>query len=308
MKKALVFDIQRFSIHDGPGIRTLIFFKGCSLQCDWCSNPEGIDHVGEIRQNTLKCTGCENCLSACPHGAISAGPQSILIDREKCKRCGACVEHCQSKALSWWGQEYTVEELYKIVRRDMPFYSSSSGGVTLGGGDPLLQNEQAVALLKMCKENGINTAIETAGNYPWEYLENAVPYCDTIHMDIKGWRSETCQRCTGVSNERTLENLRRLDAWITANEHKPELIVRLPLIPGYNCTLQDAEALAGFLQKLKSISLIEILPFHNLGGSKYKQIGKGYRFENQLNLKAKDVEEYEFLLKKSGLPVKVSAV
>lgn len=302
-----VFDIQRFCVHDGPGIRTLIFFKGCSLKCEWCSNPEGIDFGREIRQNEHKCSGCGNCLNACPHGAINAQSERIEIDRKKCLRCGACVKACESKALSWWGEEYTIEELYNIARKDKPFYESSSGGVTLGGGDPLLQNEQAVALLKMCKENGINTAIETAGNYPWEYLEKAAPYCDTIHMDIKGWLPKTCKGCTGAGNARTLENLRRLDEWIEASEHKPALIVRLPLIPDYNCTLQDAKELMQFLLQLKSLTRVDILPFHNFGGNKYKQLGKAYRFDGRLNLKEKDVEEYETIFKEGGLPVKVSA-
>jgi len=308
MEKALIFDIQRFSIHDGPGIRTLIFFKGCSLRCDWCSNPEGIDFDREIRQNKLKCAGCGNCLKACPHGAVIAQPDGILLDRERCVRCGACVEHCGPGALSWWGKEYTVEELYDIARRDAPFYAASSGGVTLGGGDPLLQNEQAATLLRLCKEKGLDTAIETTGNYPWEHLRNAAPYCDTIHLDIKGWDPETCMRCTGADNVRTLENLRRLDEWIVSREHKPALVVRLPMLPDYNYTLEDAKGLASCLKRMKSLTRVDILPFHNLGGTKYKQLGRAYRFEDSLSLKPEDVEAYKTLLEEYGLPVHVSAM
>ena len=306
MKKALVFDIQRFCVHDGPGIRTLIFFKGCSLKCDWCSNPEGIDFRRELQQNEIKCSGCGNCLNACPNDAISVGADSIAIDREKCQRCGSCIEQCGSKTLNWWGKEYTVEELYNIASRDMAFYSASAGGVTLGGGDPLMQNEQAVALLKMCKENGLDTAIETAGNYPWEYLENAAPYCDTIHMDIKGWHPETCKKCIGADNTRTIDNLRRLDEWIDVSEHKPALVIRMPLMPGYNFTLHEAKELVQFLQKLKSLTRIDILPFHNFGGGKYKQLGKPYLFADRSNLKGKDVEEYKILLEENNLPVTVA--
>ena len=306
MTKALIFDIQRFSLHDGPGIRTLVFFKGCSLQCQWCSNPEGISFEREIRQNKLRCAGCGSCLKVCPIGAVSAREDGIYIDRRVCDRCGTCVAHCGPHALTWWGEEYTVEELYARVKRDTPFYSTSSGGLTLGGGDPLLQNGPAVALLRLCRENGINTAVETAGNYPWQYLENAVPYCDTIHFDIKGWSPDVCQRCTGADNSTVLDNLRCLDDLIVSGIHKPALIVRLPIIPGYNYSVEDAGEIAVFLKGLKSLTKVELLPFHNLGEPKYKQLGKPYRFEGSQNLREKDVEEYRSVFAHHALPVAVS--
>lgn len=306
--EALVFDIQRFSLHDGPGIRTLIFFKGCSLSCKWCSNPEGISFEPQLRNNRRLCTGCGKCLENCPFGAVSAGPQGISINRETCELCGLCIENCPSGALTWWGKKYTIPQLYEQARRDAPFYASSGGGVTLGGGDPLLQNEQAVQLLKMCRENGINTAIETAGNYPWEYLENAAPYCDTIHFDLKGWRSETSRECIGADNHRILENLRRLNNWVAAAQQKPRLVVRIPLLPNYNFTLQDFAETAVFLKELKSIDSVEILPFHNLGESKYDQLEQEYPFRGSVNRKEEEVEPYKAIFEQANLPVTVSTM
>jgi len=308
MKKALIFDIQRFSLHDGPGIRTLIFFKGCSLNCQWCANPEGISFDREIRQNSLRCTGCGKCQQSCPEGAISAEPDGIKIDRSKCRRCGACVSNCGPKALSWWGEEYTTEELYKIACRDKAFYKSSGGGVTLGGGDPMLQNEQAVALLELCKENGLNTAIETAGNYPWKYLEKAAPLCDTIHFDVKGFSPATCQGCIGADNTRILDNLKKLDSWISSSEQKPALVVRIPLMPGYNFNLKDIDELGEFLAGLENITAVELLPFHNLGEGKYRQLGKPYRFEGSNNLKKEAAMQYLDALTAKGLPATITTM
>lgn len=308
MKEALIFDIQRFSLHDGPGIRTLIFFKGCSLTCEWCSNPEGIRFEPELRNDRRLCAGCGKCLQNCPSGAVSAGREGIAIDRVKCRKCGVCVENCTPKALSWWGQWYTVQQLYDQARRDKPFYESSGGGVTLGGGDPLLQNKPAIALLKICRENGINTAIETAGNYKWEYLENAAPYCDTIHFDLKAWNGKTSRRCTGVDNTRILENLRRLDSLIAGWEVRPRLIVRAVIMPGNNYTPENFREAAVFFGGLRALERLELLPFHNLGEYKYDQLERPYRFRGNNNLKAEDLEEYKSILEQMGLPVTVSTI
>lgn len=306
MKQAFVFDIQHFSLHDGPGIRTLIFFKGCSLACKWCANPEGIDAAPEIRHNARLCAKCGQCIKNCPVGAISFSDKGIAIARDKCRKCGTCVKHCSASALSLCGRSYSVEELLDQARRDAPFYESSNGGVTLGGGEPMLQNEQAVALLKLCKMEGLDTAIETAGNYPWEYLRNAAPYCDTIHFDVKCWRPEVSRACIGADNARIMENLRRLDEEIALGQHKPRLIVRIPLLPDYNFSIEDFNDLAAYLSDLKSLSLVEILTFHNLGEPKYNQLGKEYSLEGRPNLKAEDVESYRLILEAAQLPLAVA--
>jgi pyruvate formate lyase activating enzyme len=199
-----------------------------------------------------------------------------------------------------------VEELCELAGRDAPFYAASSGGVTLGGGDPLLQNEAAVALLALCRERGLNTAIETAGNYPWEYLENTVPLCDTIHFDLKAWDSDTALSVSGASNARPLENLLRLDNLIASLEYKPALVVRLPLLPDYNFTLDDMDELGGFLSGLRFVSRVDILPFHNLGEPKYAQLGKPYKFLGSLNLHAEAVLGFKDALIGHGLPVHIA--
>jgi pyruvate formate lyase activating enzyme len=307
MIKATIFDIQRFSLHDGPGIRTLIFFKGCSLKCEWCSNPEGIRHEPEIRNDKRLCRECGLCVQTCPNKAISKGEGGVYIDRNKCRVCGSCTEICPAGALRRWGDDYTVQQLFDIAKRDMPFYESSGGGVTLGGGDPLLQNEAAVELLAMCKNNGINTAIETAGNYPWEYLENAVPYCDTIHFDLKGWDAETCRKHTGADTHQVIGNLRRLNGLIASMKNKPRLIVRTVILPDYNYTTEDYRHMAGLLTGLSSVDRVEVLPFHNYGQNKYNQLDRPYRFCDRNNLKPEDVEEYRAIIEHAGLPVMVAA-
>ena len=308
MKDALIFDIQHFSLHDGPGIRTLIFFKGCSLACRWCANPEGIDSSPEIKHTPLLCAGCGSCLRSCPSGAIGLEDGKIAVNRAKCKRCGACVKNCPTRALSWWGEYLSVDQLVEQARRDAPFYAASGGGVTLGGGDPLLQNEQAVSLLMRCKQAGLNTAIETAGNYPWAYLSNAAPYCDTIHFDVKGWRPEICRAWFGADNRRILDNLRRLDETIRLWPERPRLVVRTPLLPEENFTLADFEALGDFLSGLRALSLVEILPFHNLGEGKYSQLGKPYALKGRMNLKAEDAKAYLHVLQARGLPVTITTM
>jgi len=308
LKEAVIFDIQRFSLHDGPGIRTLIFFKGCSLMCEWCANPEGISFGPDLRNDRRRCTKCGKCLQSCAYGAVSIENQNVAIDRTKCRKCGMCVQNCAASALTWWGKKYTVQELYDLARRDEPFYNRSGGGVTLGGGDPLLQNEQAVALLMLYKKNGFNTAIETAGNYPWEYLENAAPYCDTIHFDLKACNSETYERHTQSGGARVFENLLRLDDLMTHMERRPKLILRTVILPGINYTVSGYHELAEFLLQLKCLDRIEILPFHNLGQNKYDQLERAYRFRGKNNLKPEDVSEYKFVLEQVGLPVSISSI
>ena len=308
MKKALIFNIQHFSLHDGPGIRTLIFFKGCSLSCTWCANPEGISPTVEIKQTPLRCIGCGICIKSCPAGAISVKNGALVLDRTICRHCGLCAKRCPSKALDLWGEYYTVEELVEEAKRDIPFYQSSGGGVTLGGGEPMLQNEQAVALLQRCKEEGLNTAIETAGNYPWEYLYNAIPYCDTIHFDLKGWDPRRCTAWFGSDNTRIRDNLCRLDKELVSSTAKTKLIVRIPLLPEENITPDDMEQMGDFLHSLSSLSKVEILPFHNLGEGKYEQLGKPYRLKGRTNLPADAAQPYLQILQAKGLPVTITTM
>ena len=308
MKEAVIFDIQRFSLHDGPGIRTLFFFKGCSLACNWCSNPEGIRFEPEIRNDTRHCISCGKCMEVCPLQAIQKDVEGVSIDRGVCDKCGLCTEVCPSKALSWWGKRYSVEELFELAKRDKPFYESSGGGITLGGGDPLLQKDAAVALLKLCQEKGINTSIETAGNYPWENLEEIAPFCNIIHFDLKGWDRSRHVQNTGVDNNRIIDNLVKLDKFIADHRSSAKLIIRTVILPGQNYTTDDYRQLGVFLADLKSVDKIEILPFHNLGENKYRQLDRSYILKGSHNLKLDEIEAYRQIMKEVGLNVKVSSI
>lgn len=308
-EKALVFNTQRYSIHDGPGIRTLVFFKGCSVSCKWCSNPEGIDPKIQIKYIKQKCNGCGACLS-CPQTAVSFEPgKGYIINQKLCTACGHCVRVCPASAREVCGQYYDVEELSEKVRRDAVFYKSSGGGVTLGGGDPVLQSKAAASLLLLCKEKGVNTAIETAGNYDFDRLITVAGYCDTILFDIKGWDEARHLECTGVKPLRIRQNLTELDRWITDSGKDISLVVRIPLKPEFNFTLEDFVQLADWLTKLNNLSMVEILPLHHLGSNKYEQIGLQYPLgdpEQMKNVHEEEVKEYAQVLMQKGLKVKTA--
>jgi len=270
MMKGLVFDIKRFAVHDGPGIRTTVFLKGCSLHCFWCQNPEGIHLKQEIMFYPERCIGCGRCVAACPQNAhvIQNGMHVYL--RDKCVGCGKCVETCYAGALQLAGKWMTVDEVMKVVLMDKKFYEISNGGVTLSGGDPVVQHDFSYVLLKQCKSEGLHTGIETAANCKWEVIEKLLPVTDLIMMDIKHMDSEIHRKVTGVTNEQILKNAERL-----AETGKP-LIIRVPVIPTVNDTAEQIEAIAKFVQSFKNLVYLELLPFHRLGEGKYKALGLEY--------------------------------
>lgn len=278
----VVFDIQRFSIHDGPGIRTTVFLKGCSLRCFWCHNPESIHPKPEIQFLPEKCIGCGECLLICQHGARVVQDGDIAYLRQKCQVCGACVETCYAEATALIGKHMTVEQVMAKVLSDRAFYRTSGGGVTLSGGEPVIQPDFSRAILERCKAEGLHTAIETAGNYPWEYLASMLPVTDLVMMDIKHLDPDRHRAATGVSNERILANARQL-----AQTDRPT-IFRTPVIPTVNDTPEEIGAIAAFVHALASrraengsaraapISFA-LLPFHRLAADKYRSLGLDYR-------------------------------
>jgi pyruvate formate lyase activating enzyme len=267
--KGLIFDIQRFSVHDGPGIRTTVFLKGCTLRCFWCQNPEGLRLRPEVMFYPERCIGCGNCLS-CPREAHRFNGGRHIYLRERCIGCGECVENCYSGALKISGRWMSVEEVMKEIMRDRVFYEVSGGGVTLSGGDPLMQSDFSLALLRRCKEAGLHTAIETAANCRWEEMQRLLPFIDLVIMDIKHMDPEAHRRFTGVSNRLILSNARRL-----AETRKP-MIIRVPVIPGVNDTAEQIRAIAEFVRPFKNLRLLELLPFHRLGEGKYRALGLDY--------------------------------
>lgn len=276
-----VINIQRFSIHDGPGIRTTVFFKGCSLHCFWCHNPESIRPRPEIQFYADRCIGCRECLAVCPQGAhlFNGGHEYA---RDKCIVCGQCVDICCNAAVELTGQRLTVDEVMAEVLADKTFYATSGGGVTLSGGEPLLQREFAHAILARCREEGIHTAIETAANCPWSFLEELLPVTDLFMMDIKHMDPVLHKDATGVTNERILANARRLAA-----TGKPVLF-RIPVVPTVNDTVEAIAAIAAFVCELgelgqaeanaaSGLSQLELLKFHRLAADKYRSLGLDYR-------------------------------
>jgi len=275
----IVFDIQRYSIHDGPGIRTLVFMKGCPLDCQWCCNPEGQKYHPEIRFIASKCVGEEKCkapcATACPNNAISLLRSKPKTDRELCQSCGRCAEACLYEARHLSGRKVTVEELLKEVKKDEPFYLNSGGGVTLGGGEPLVQFEFAREFLKRCKEHHLHTAIETCGYAPWAHLGKTLEYVDVIYYDIKHMDPAKHKELTGVSNDLILENARQLLA-----TRKDQVIIRVPIIPGVNDSEENIKATAMFVAEGGG-RMMELLPYHRFGVAKYDQLDRKYELREK---------------------------
>jgi len=290
LKKGIVFNIQKFSVHDGPGIRTIIFLKGCSLRCTWCSNPESQWLTPQLAYNPNKCLTaqvCKRCRDICPHQALSIGHDGKMVwDASACDHCLICAEACPSHALNVYGYEVTVDDALKRVEEDETFYSRSGGGVTLSGGEPLFQEDFALALLREARKHRIDTCIETCGNVPWEVLEQAGRYLNSVYYDIKSVDNNEHFKNVGASNELILSNLARL------KQAFPELLVRVrtPVIPGFN---DNAEAIAGIVDFIKDMPNIdyELLVYHRMGSPKYGYLGRDYPLKDTDNLPKRKLDE-----------------
>jgi pyruvate formate lyase activating enzyme len=275
----LVFNVQRFSVHDGPGIRTTVFFKGCPLRCFWCHNPEGMHPKPEIQFFPDRCIACGECVAVCPEGAQALSDGQRTYRRDLCVMCGGCLSVCYAGALAAAGRTMTVEEVMAEVLRDRAFYETSGGGVTLSGGEPLLQRDFAQGILEACKAAGLHTAVETAAYCRWEDLAAILPFTDLIMMDLKHLDSAKHRAATGVPNEPILANARLL----TTQTDKP-LLFRIPVIPTVNDTPEEIAAIARFVRHLEELRrdgensiALELLTFHRLATDKYRSLGMAYR-------------------------------
>ena len=270
--KGLIFDIQRFSIHDGPGIRTLIFLKGCDLHCKWCSNPEG--QVFEIQQlfDNRKCILCLECVKSCPEKANKLENGNIVYHRNLCNLCGKCVSNCISGARNILGKWMKVSEILDIVNEDEVFFRNSGGGVTLGGGEPTYQYDFISELLQELKNLNINTAIETCGYIEWEKFKRLLDKIDWVIFDLKHIDDKKHKKYTGVSNKIILDNLERL------LRIKKNIIVRLTLISGFNDSKKEKEQIVNFIKSLDKSVIIDYLDYHELGKFKYGLVGREYEF------------------------------
>jgi pyruvate formate lyase activating enzyme len=269
-ERGAVFDIQRYSIHDGPGIRTTVFLKGCPLRCYWCQNPESQSAKPEILFDASKCTGCGACVAACAAGASRLSEGKSVIDREACRGCGKCVEVCLNEARRLVGKEMTVEEVMQPVLKDVRFYENSGGGVTLSGGEPTAQPDFASALLRRCKELGLHTVMETCGYAPWPVFERLLQHTDLVFYDLKHMDPGKHFAGTQVKNLTILENAKRIHSL------KP-MIVRVPLIPGFNDSPAEIEATVRFVKTELPSTPVELLPYNKLGEGKYGRLDRSCR-------------------------------
>lgn len=274
-KQGYVFNIQQFTMHDGPGIRTMVFLKGCPLRCRWCSNPESQGALPELGYNSRKCIGiaeCGRCIGTCAAGAIGEGPEErIAIDRGRCTDCLACTEVCPSRALNPFGNLMNIDQVLKVVEDEAIFHSRSGGGMTLSGGEPFMQAEFSLGLLKEAKKRRINTAMETSGYTPWENLEEACGHLNMILFDIKSMDDRKHVESTGVSNRPILENFERMCREFS----NLAILVRTAVVPGFNDTEEELYAIADFIKGRPNVAF-EPLVYHRFGQPKYGYLGRNY--------------------------------
>ena len=271
MKTGVVFDIQRFSVHDGPGIRTIIFLKGCPLKCLWCQNPEGISSSPQLLYYPNKCIGCGNCLDIINCNAVFMNKEGkVDIVWDNCIACGDCVDVCVNNAYEIAGKYMTIDEVVSEVKKDISYYRKSGGGVTLSGGDPLFQFDYTIKLLSRLKCNRIHTAIETSGYCDESRFEKIIDYVDLFLFDLKHIDSKMHKKYTGVNNDLIKNNLMKIV------ELKKEVIIRIPLIPGVNDSESIIRETAMFLKNNTNIKDIDIMPYHRLGVNKYISTGSEY--------------------------------
>ncbi len=297
--KGRIFSIQRFSIQDGPGIRTTVFLKGCPLRCAWCSNPESQSPHPEIMARPQKCEGCGECVEACPKKAIQLEGGVARIDRALCDLCMDCAAACPTGALEVSGEEVTIEEAVNESCRDEPFYKNSDGGVTLSGGEPLFQPAFALRFLRECKERGLSTALDTCGYAPWEVFEGILAHTDLVLFDVKHLDPEMHLEGTGVDNDLILDNLRRMTA-----SGRTRVWIRIPVIPGYNDSEEHARALAERLAGMP-VEKVSLLDYHEWGKPKYGFLGKEVPFQGEVSEDPERLERLKGIMESAGLSVTI---
>ncbi|PAB59251.1 trans-4-hydroxy-L-proline dehydratase activase [Anaeromicrobium sediminis] len=284
MKRGLITNIQKCSIHDGPGIRTTIFFKGCSMKCSWCHNPETQSYIPEMMYNSEKCNLCGSCVKACSKNALTLKDEFIHLDSHLCSLCGKCIDYCINNTREIIGTQYTVSELMKEIEKDKIFYDESGGGVTLSGGEVMTQVDFVTDLVKRCKSKGISVAIDTCGHVNYESFEKILDYVDLFLYDIKIMDPLIHQKHTLVDNNLVLSNLEKL-----AND-KANINIRIPLIEDINTDTDNIEKIIHLLKRL-NLKKVNLLPYHNTGNHKYERLKMDY----EKNLKAPSEEDLNYI-------------
>ena len=308
------YDMQGFSVHDGPGIRLTLFMKGCPLHCLWCHSPESQAFPTELNWMEIKCVGiekCGNCLNVCPHDCIKPGKKKLDLqsnqeitlvhtDRTNCDNCGKCAEVCTAKALYMCGTDYTLEEVMQRVRRDMPFFKRSGGGVTVSGGECLCQHEFLLEILKQCKAEGIHTAVDTTGFAPWSSIEPVLPYTDLFLYDLKNMDSRLHKLATGVPNELILENAQKIA------KAGGKFQIRIPMIPLFNDSQESFEQFGKFILTLgDAVEVVQLLPYHKMGTVKWERLQRHNKVFESVPPKDELVQARKAYLESLGLNVMI---
>ncbi len=303
VSEGIIFNVQRFSIHDGPGIRTTVFLKGCPMHCPWCSNPESQSLTPELFLRDTKCIKCGKCQQACPEHAITLTETGSVIDRAKCSSCLKCTVSCPSKALDPAGQLMTVSALMGIVLKDKSYYKRSNGGLTLSGVEPLAQSQFTAEIFKQAKAQGLHTTLDTAGCVDWDVFAQVLPHTDLVLFDLKHVDFHKHQVATGMPFGPILANLRKI-----LSETKVPVWVRIPLIPKFNASIEVMEQMCNVIQGLPRLpEKISLLPFHKYAAGKYRALGKNYAYADVPLMTEPEIEIYKKKIKSKGLKVDIGA-
>jgi pyruvate formate lyase activating enzyme len=295
-----IFDIQRFSLHDGPGIRTTVFLKGCNLRCYWCHNPESVNLEPEIQIYSNKCIRCGKCAMICPQNAIIKNGNDMVFSRDLCTKCGECLDECFAQARVMVGKTVSAAEIMAEICKDKAFYETSGGGVTFSGGEPMLQAGFLKTLLKACKAEGIHTAVDTAGNVAFDKYEDIIPYTDLFLYDVKVMDEQIHKQVTGVTNRKILNNLMML------SKAAKSIYIRIPVVPTVNDNEDNFVKTGELLKGLEHIDLVELLAFHKMASGKYDGLGKEYKAKDLEPLSKDRMNVFKDILAGYGLNTKVS--
>ncbi|MDP4160440.1 MAG: glycyl-radical enzyme activating protein [Bacillota bacterium] len=299
MENGKIFDIMKYSIHDGPGIRTTVFFKGCPLHCQWCHNPESQRFEQELMYWPDRCIGCGQCLEVCPNGAVTSEAGKFEYLRDKCFACGACSTVCHAGVRELVAKTMSVSDVMAEIEKDLIFYDESGGGVTFSGGEAIMQPVFLLEVLKECRKKEIHTAVETCGYVKLESLQMISDYVDLFLYDLKLMDTKKHQEFTGAPNELILGNLR----WLA--EHHPQVIVRVPIIPTINDDEENLSQLGEFVASLRRVTKLHILPYHNAGSDKYRRLGRRYLLPGIQPPDNERMEKIKGQLEQFGLNIKI---
>jgi len=299
MLTGVIFDLKKYAIHDGPGIRTTVFFKGCPLACRWCHNPEGKTAAVQRIYRQERCLDCGECIQICPRKAIRRTAEGIIADLPKCELCRTCADHCPSEAVEFVGQKVTVAEVVRQIEKDVAFYDESNGGVTFSGGEPLMQPEFLLELLDACGDLDLHRTVDTTGYADAKLLLKVAQKTDLFLYDLKLMDAENHRKYTGVSNEQILANLMRLA------QNDARIQVRMPVIPGINSDAENIDKTADFMHSLGGVENISLLPFHNSARGKYGRLGMQWISPHIQSPTAELLQSIAARLKESGLKVTI---